>query len=134
MAYAVLRKGTLLIGSDGGKDHLFAILNDPFGDSREVLLATFSSIRTSYFCEDTCRIEGNKREHSFMVVPTFVRYQFLRIEQESKLLSGVSNKIMRPNFPLPDPLFQRVCDGVFASPFAAEKYKLFLKAARDAGC
>ena len=134
MNYAVLRKGTLLIATEEGKDHLFAILNDPFGADRQVLLATFSSIRPHYFCEETCVIRGEKKEHSFMVVPTFVRYQLLRIELESKLLSGVDSKKMRPNFPLSEALFHRVRDGVFESRFAAEKYKVFLRTAIDAGC
>ena len=137
MAFAVLRKGTLLFATDDhGKPHLFAILNNPHGPNREVLLATFSTYRPSpvYFCEETCRVDGGRRHHPFLVVDSFVRYQRLRVVAESKLLNGVATKVMKPQAPLNQQLFDRVVQGVFDSPYAAPKYKQFLHDAQQAGC
>jgi hypothetical protein len=137
MAYAVLKKGTLLIAADGaGKSHLFAILNDPHGQEREVLLASFSTYRPSaeYYCDETCRVGGEKKHHPFLIVDSFVRYQKLRIVAESKLLNGVAQKVMAPQAPLNQVLFDRVCQGVFDSPYSALKFQTFLSDARKAGC
>lgn len=136
--YAPLKKGTLLIHSgslaDPDKKHLFVILTDPVGPDELVLLASFSTFRTEYFCDDTCLVEGNKKEHEFITDPSFIRYQLLRIETAAKLVAGVSSKVMTPSYPAKDHLFERICAGVFASPFAARKFQVFLQRARDDGC
>lgn len=136
--FAPLRKGTLLIPSGPisapAKKHLFVVLNDPYGEDELVLLASFSTYKTEIFCDDTCVIEGHGKEHPFLVVQSFVRYQKLRIEPAAKLVAGVSAKLMTPSFPLSEALFERVCAGVHASPYSALKFQKFLAEARAAGC
>ena len=126
----------MLSGSidDPSKHHLFVVLNDPFGDDELVLLASFSTLRTNIYCDETCVIDGNGREHDFVNAQSFVRYQRLRIEPASKLTAGVSNGQIEPKRPVSKELYARICEGVQASPFAAPRFKDFFLRALAGGC
>lgn len=134
--FAPLKKGTLLIVSGTlecpDKKHLFVVLNDPHVG--EVLLASFSRIRPGIPYDPTCVVAGNGREHEFLIVPSYVRYGRLRIEQDVTLIRGVRERDMAPSRPVRDDLFDRICQGVHVSEFAAPKFRKFLGAARAAGC
>lgn len=125
-----MKKGTLLIpsGTENNPDkrHLFVVLNDPSPDTGKVLLASFSTYRTDIYCDGTCVIEEGESGHGFLRVKSFVRYQKLRFSTEAQLQAGISSGTFEQREYLGDEIFDRVCQGVFDSPFSAKKFRKFL--------
>jgi hypothetical protein len=77
MPYVPAKGHTLFIPS-GSTDHLFVVLTPPIGVVSNHLLANFSSIKLGIPHDTSCLV--NVGDHSFITMPSYIEYQFARIE------------------------------------------------------
>lgn len=111
--YRPARGDTLLIPT-GPSQHLFVILNDPYGSIGEVVLVPICSIRRRW--DTTCALHPG--DHPFIRHPSYVEYRHGRIERLAVLQRGVANGSMVPGDPMDPPVLRAIRDGVDTSPQA----------------
>ena len=85
MRWVPVRRATLLIpsgpASDPTRKHLHIVLNDPYPDptgTPKVLVVSVSSIPPNNIYDPSCTIFPG--EHPFVVVPSYVSYQFASLQ------------------------------------------------------
>jgi hypothetical protein len=118
MPYVPAVKDTLLIPSGITGLHLFAVIT-PRCRWDHHLIVGFSSIKPGRYYDPTCEIEAGV--HSFIRVPSFIRYETARTVEASHLTRCVDGGSFVPREPIPDDWLKRICDGLAVSPRVASR-------------
>lgn len=126
MTYTPEPQNTLLIPSgtfeSPDKKHLFIILTKACANSQH-LIVSVSSIKEGIRHDDTCELEVGC--HPFITKPSFIFYAKAERVRSAGLIKCVEGWVYTPKERLADDIFQRVCNGIDASPFTprwAKKY------------
>jgi hypothetical protein len=125
MPYVPAVKDTLLIPSGTGQ-HLFAIIT-PRCRWGHHLIVSLSSIKAGRYHDQTCELEAGR--HSFIKVPSFVRYETCRTVDASHLATCVDNGSFLLRQPIPDDWLTRICDGLAVSDRVAQRIWDYYKGA-----
>lgn len=124
-----VERATLLIPSGIPQDphrlHLFILLNNPVTAEQWVLLVSLSSIKAGRPYDATCVIDPNETDHEFIKKPSFIDYSKTRLEPATKLMKGVTSGVLIPKGTIEREIFERILQGVSASPRTPLKYKQF---------
>lgn len=129
-----LKRATLLIpsGPQGDQDrkHLFILLTDPYADEAGkncVLLVSLSTVRQCIPHDPACILYVG--DHPFVKHDSYVVYQKARLEETSKVLSGVKNGQFVAHSPMDPAVFSRICKGLEDSRLTPSKlHTFYLKA------
>jgi hypothetical protein len=128
MAYIPKIRDTLLLPS-GPNDHLYVVVTGISSTSTH-LLVNFSSIKSFAYTDKTCLV--NVGDHSFITTPSYVAYQFARIEMAHDLANGVDAGRVKVLDPVSSPLLDRIRAGIAASSLCAPKFQsYYLKNAKN---
>ena len=129
--YAPAKRGTLLLPSgtyhNPDLKHLFIICTDK-SDRGDHLLVSVSRWRND-LCDSTCMLEPGC--HEFIRYKSYILYRKARIERTQTLIDGVAAGAFVPKAPLDDAVFERVCDGILASPHTPYKAKRYYRRQAD---
>lgn len=122
--WAAVRRATLLIPSgpvhDLRRKHLHIVLNDPHPDTAnrsKVLVVSVTSIPANNRYDPSCTLFPG--EHPFVVVPSYVAYQFAALQDPGNLQAKVAAKqfVVKPMLDMKT--FGYVLDGLRDSPYTA---------------
>lgn len=133
-----LRRATLLIPSgsenDPDRKHLFILLTDPADvgvGAKSLLMVSLSSIKQGLPYDASCVLYPG--DHPFVKRESFVVYQKARIEEVDKVLRGVKDGKLVPQYPMDTAVFARICKGLEDSRLTPPKVLRFYLAATDRG-
>jgi hypothetical protein len=128
MPYEPQRGDALLIPSGPSNDpdrlHLHGILTHRCG-AESHLIVCVESIGDGYF-DPTCVIEIG--EHEFITKRSWVNYRRSQCYKASRLKKLVDGWVYKPKAALSEPLLERVCAGVMASPMTPRGMKTYYQA------
>ena len=118
MPFVPNAKGTLLIPSgpphDPDRLHLHVILTEACPEGMH-LVGSISSIRDGQFHDPTCVIEAE--EHRFINRPSYVLYRRTTTIRGGHMAICVDGWLFKPDDPVSDDLYQRICAGIADSRF-----------------
>ena len=121
------KRATVLIPSgpdhDPDRFHLFILLTDPVTDEKLVLIVSISSVKPGIWYDSACVLAAG--EHQFIKRQSWVDYRTLRIENATKLTSGVHRGMLVPQGTVDSEIFQRICQGLFETLHCKPKFKSF---------
>lgn len=127
--WRAIRRATLLIPSgpthDPERKHLHIVLNDPHGESGEVLIVSVTSIPLSNLYDPSCSL--NPGEHPFIVRDSYVSYRFTRKVQAQALEDQVKQGEFIAKPLMDEKIFKYVIEGFFDSPHVTPKLRRFLE-------
>lgn len=121
MPYTPAKGDTLFIPS-GPSDHLHIIITG-ISTALTHLLVNITSIKANVSYDSTCTLAVG--DHPFISMPSYIAYEFARIEMASDLSNRVNAGKFTPGDPVSDPLLTRIQSGIAASPRCAKKYKTY---------
>ena len=110
---------------DPDRKHLFVLLTHGLGEQEEVLLVSLCSIVAGVPHDASCVLQAG--DHPFVKHPTSIRYDKPRYLPREKLLAGVKAGVFAPHDPVSEDVYDRICAGLLASPFATPKDQAFLR-------
>lgn len=122
----MIKRATLLVPS-GPSDHLHIVLNDPFGDDEEVLLASIRSVDPELYHDPSCILY--KGDHPFLKHESWVDYARLLLEKKETMEKAVKAGIFKPHEVCPTGTHARICHGLKKTTRAAPKYLEFYEKA-----
>jgi hypothetical protein len=93
-------------------DHLWLILNDPFGPDEEVVVINFTSQKPY---SDTTVVLGIG-DHDYIDRPTVVSYVDAKIRKKSELTTLVAHGLVAEHSPASPQLLKKLQDGLGNSP------------------
>ena len=102
-------------------DHLFFVASDQ--QQPQVVVLNLTTVRA--FSDTSCVIQPG--EHPFVVVPSWVAYNFAEIDSCATLIDGLARGAIVPHHPLSPQLMERVWDGAAVSRHLPLKCRELLK-------
>lgn len=93
-------------------NHLWIILNDPFGPGEEVVVINFTTMNT--YSDRT--VELQEGDHDYIDHQTVVSYIDAKIRKKCDLMHLVEQGIVAENSPVSPQLLKRLQDGLGDSP------------------
>lgn len=116
---------TLLVSTNGGKKHLYIVLNNPKKPSDEVLIVSVETNRQGqlYNQDTTCPLM--KGDHPFICRDSLVSYRHTRLVQAQQIENGIAQGHFIDKGKMDEGVLLQVCDGLLASPHTVPKYKEF---------
>lgn len=121
-------KATVLVVSgpnhDPNRKHLFVLLTHGLGEDERILMVSVSTFDSALPCDTSCVIEAG--EHPFVRHRSWIRYDRPKYLPAAKILRAVESGVFIPRDPVSDALYERICDGLMRSPFAAPGDRAFL--------
>tara|TARA_Y100000588_G_scaffold263967_1_gene278693 strand:- start:253 stop:657 length:405 start_codon:yes stop_codon:yes gene_type:complete len=112
-------KNTVLRPS-GPCDHLFVVITTPDGEPPKVVAVNVSTKRRNSDTT-TVLIQG---EHSFLTKPeSIIRYDLAELVEVDELVKAVDSGNLTAMEDMSDSVFQRICDGIEASPNTPQDIK-----------
>ena len=116
----------LTVGQE--RPHLYAVLNDPFGNPPRVCLVNFSSTIKSD--KTTVLKPDDPHMHPFVVKETYVMYAWAKLANANQLEAIVDKDISKRHHKACSPvLLGRLRKGVLESPFTTPEVLEFCKEA-----
>ncbi len=122
MPYVPAKGHTLFIPGTNGP-HLFVIITG-LCPTLTHLLVNFSSVKPGIPHDTACLV--NVGEHPFITVPTYVEYQFARIEMASDLTNRVDGGVFTQSDPVSAALLLRIQARLHVSHPCPRKFKNYL--------
>lgn len=89
-------------------DHLWVILNDPFGTEEEVVVINFTSLKE--YSDTTVRLGIG--DHEYIDRPTVVSYIDAKIRTKSELMGLIAQGLVAENTPTSPQLLKKLQDGL----------------------
>ena len=121
MAYTPVKGHTLLIPS-GPNDHLFVILTG-ISTTLTHLLVNLTSIHANVPHDPTCGLMVG--DHPFIRHPSYIAYEFARIEMASDLSNRVDAGKLTLSDPVSDALLNRIRGGIAVSQKCPKKFQTY---------
>lgn len=109
---------------DPNRKHLFVVLTEALGDPPAVLMASISSVPTTYTHDASCELRAG--DHSFVTHDSFIRFDLAKIIESEKLIHGVDSGVFIVREPVSEALYARICAGLKVSPNTSVKVRNFL--------